>query len=92
MPWPPTWPPWPAAEPGQGLNGAAEGLVASLVAFSPQAPGFSVRRMRSTASMAAFIEAEALLRKRGVGDPGGRSARGESLVRVAQLFQREPVS
>jgi hypothetical protein len=42
--------------------------------------------------MAAFIEAEALPGKRGVGDPGGRSARGESPVRVAQLFQREPVS
>jgi hypothetical protein len=42
--------------------------------------------------MAASIEAEALPEKRGVGDPDGQSVRGESQVRVAHLFQREPVS
>ena len=40
--------PSPAADPAR-----PEAPFASLVAFSPQAPGFSVRRIRSGASMAA---------------------------------------
>ena len=78
----------PAAEPAR----RAKAPLASLVAFCPQAPGFSVRRFRSAASMAASIEAEAPRGKRGVGEPDGRSAGGESPRGVAHLFQREPVS
>ena len=77
----------PVAEPP-----GAPRPVATPVAFSPQAPGFSVRRFRSAASMAASIEAEA---------PGENGAWGTQMAgrpganrgaRVAHLFQREPVS
>ena len=67
--------------------------IASLVAFSPQAPGFSVRRVRSAASMAASIEAEALRYETGRGGPRWPVGQGRiASDRVAHLFQREPDS
>ena len=87
-PWPPTWPTSPVAE----RAGSSGGPFATPVAFSPQAPGFSVRRICSGASMAASSKPKLRGESRSVGDPGGRLARGESQARVAHLFQREPVS
>ena len=60
---------------------------------SPASSGLFRPGRRSAASMAASIEAEALSRKSGRGGPSWPLGRGRiAEVRVAQLFQREPVS
>jgi cytochrome c553 len=81
-----------SAVAGRAPPAARAAAHATFVAFCPQAPGFSVRAICSGASMAASVQAEAPRGKRGVGEPDGRSAGGESPQGVAHLFQREPVS
>ena len=86
-PWPPTCPPSPANSPRGPKSPSA-----TLVAFSPQAPGFSVRRFCSGASMRRVIEAEAPGVNGAWGTQMTGPVRGESPQGVARLFQREPVS